>query len=58
LGVNTNQYGARREYLEAFQHWHRLEAAKGSPDALKLPPERPFPIPNVCKPGSPQPVTG
>ena len=56
IGVNTNQYGARREYLEAFQHWHQLEVTKGSPDLLKLPVERPFPIPNVCKPGSSQPV--
>ena len=57
IGVNTNQYGARREYLEAFKHWHQLEATKDLPDLLTLPLERPFPIPNICKPGPLQPVT-
>lgn len=56
IGVNTNQYGARREYLEAFQHWHQLEVTKDVPDLLKLPLERPFPVPNICKPGLVQPV--
>ena len=58
FGVNTNQYGARREYLEAFQHWHRLEAYEGIAGRVEAYlRERPFPIPNVCKSGPPQPVT-
>jgi glycosyltransferase involved in cell wall biosynthesis len=56
IGVNTNQYGARREYLEALQHWHELAVTKDEPDSLRLSSERPFPVPNICKLGPVQPV--
>jgi glycosyltransferase involved in cell wall biosynthesis len=56
IGVVTNQYGARREYLEALQHWHQLEVANDHPNSLRLPFERPFPVPNICKLGPVQPV--
>ena len=57
IGVNTNQYGARREYLEALQHWHQLEVTRDQPDSFRLPlGKRPFPVPNICKLGPVQPV--
>jgi len=57
IGVNTNQYGARREYLEALQHWHQLEVTRDQPDSFRLPlGKRPFPVTNICKLGPVQPV--
>ena len=52
-GISTSRYGPRREYLEAYTYWHRLSDA--DPIRLKMPVHgRPFPIPNICKPGKPQ----
>ena len=52
-GISTSRYGPRREYLEAYTYWHRL--SDGDPVRLKMPVYgRPFPIPNICKPGKPQ----
>ena len=56
VGIITFHYGARREYREAWQHWHQLEAEKNSIDLFKLPADRRFPIPNICKLGPYQPL--
>lgn len=56
IGIVTYHYGARREYREAYGHWHRLEAAKDSTDWFKLPADRRFPVPNLCKLGPYKPL--
>src|SRR4029078_12388077 len=57
IGVNTHQYGARREDLEALQHCHQLEVTRDQPDSFRLPlGKRPFPVPNICKLVPVQPV--
>ena len=51
-GADSRRYGARREYVEAAAYWHSLEAFKPKPDLVMRQGDRPFPIPNICKPES------
>lgn len=40
------RFGARREYLEAYEHWHRVVGARGGRPRL-TPGQRPFPVPDL-----------
>lgn len=57
IGLNTFHYGPRREHKEAYEHWHRREAEKKPTDLFKLPADRRFPIPSLCKLGPQQDLT-
>ena len=48
LGLDTIRYGARREYVDAYRHWHKLEMKKPQPDLMMRPGERRFPAPHIC----------
>jgi len=45
-GIATVNYGARRQYKEAYRFWHATEMAKPEPD-LRMTPERRFPAPRI-----------
>jgi glycosyltransferase involved in cell wall biosynthesis len=45
-GLATVNYGARRQYKEAYRFWHSTELSKAEPD-LKMTAERRFPAPRV-----------
>ncbi|WP_404290597.1 glycosyltransferase family 2 protein [Microvirga sp. RSM25] len=45
-GIATVNYGARRQYKEAYRFWHATEMAKPDPD-LRMTPERRFPAPRI-----------
>lgn len=50
-GIATVNYGARRQYKEAYRFWHAAEMAKPEPD-LRMTSERRFPAPRIvlgCK---------
>ena len=51
IGKSTIRYGARRQYIEAYRHWHRLEMTKAVPNFRLGPDARRFPIPGICQPG-------
>lgn len=54
-GLATLRYGARREYVEAYKHWHNLEAERpGGSRLIVEAKERPFPVPAICRPTSKQ----
>ena len=48
-GMATIKYGARRQYKEAYRHWHATEMAKARPELVMSQQDRPFPIPSICK---------
>ena len=48
LGLDTIRYGARREYVDAYRHWHKLEMKKREPDLTMRRGERRFPAPHIC----------
>jgi glycosyltransferase involved in cell wall biosynthesis len=53
IGIATLRYGARREYFEASRYW-QSSASNVDSLILSLPAEvRPYPVPNICKPGKP-----
>ncbi len=56
LGIATVRYGPRREYIEAYTYWHRLESSKATPDWAMHPGKRRFPIPRICK-LAPEPIS-
>ncbi|UVF18350.1 glycosyltransferase [Microvirga terrae] len=45
-GIATVNYGARRQYKEAYRFWHATEMAKPEPD-LRMTPDRRFPAPRI-----------
>ncbi len=45
-GIATVNYGARRQYKEAYRFWHATEMAKPEPD-LRMTPGRRFPAPRI-----------
>jgi glycosyltransferase involved in cell wall biosynthesis len=45
-GIATVNYGARRQYKEAYRFWHATEMAKSQPD-LRMNPDRRFPAPRI-----------
>jgi glycosyltransferase involved in cell wall biosynthesis len=45
-GIDTVNYGARRQYKEAYRFWHASEMAKAEPD-LRMSAERRFPAPRI-----------
>jgi glycosyltransferase involved in cell wall biosynthesis len=45
-GIATVNYGARRQYKEAYRFWHTAEMAKPEPD-LRMTAERRFPAPRI-----------
>lgn len=45
-GIATVNYGARRQYKEAYRFWHASEMAKPEPD-LRMTPDRRFPAPRI-----------
>jgi glycosyltransferase involved in cell wall biosynthesis len=45
-GIATVNYGARRQYKEAYRFWHATEMAKPDPD-LRMSAERRFPAPRI-----------
>ena len=49
VGGATVDYGARREFKEAFAYWHKVEMAKQRPDLAMRPGKRRFPAPNICR---------
>ena len=50
-GLQSLRYGLRREYHEAYLHWHAREAEREEPN-FRLPREpRAFPIPGMLLPG-------
>ncbi len=51
IGAGSLYYGARRQYREAYRHWHRLELSKAKPDFAMRPGERRFPMPHICGAG-------
>lgn len=53
-GLGTLGYGARSQYIAAYNHWHNLEKAKNTPDLVMRTGERRFPIPHICRPGPKQ----
>jgi hypothetical protein len=54
IGLASIGYGARRQYREAYSHWHRLEAARETPDLRCGPGRRPFPAPQPLLSRSPK----
>lgn len=51
-GLDTLQFGARREYKEAYEYWHRMETMKPEPDWVINPGGRSFPAPHICRSGA------
>jgi len=51
-GIGTVQYGARREYKEAYSYWHRMETMRSEPDWVLKPENRSFPAPHICRSGA------
>lgn len=49
VGVCSLHYGARREYVEAFEYWHRIESMKPEPGWVVKPDSRSFPTPHICR---------
>ena len=47
-GLNTLQYGARKQYQEAYQYWHDIEGSAAQPNLSISQVKRPFPLPNIC----------
>jgi hypothetical protein len=45
IGVGSIGFGARRQYREAYSHWHRLEAQRPVPDLRLASGRRAFPAP-------------
>lgn len=45
-GIATVNYGARRQYKEAYRFWHATEMAQSKPD-LRMTPDRRFPAPRI-----------
>jgi hypothetical protein len=45
-GIATVNYGARRQYKEAYRFWHASELAKAEPD-LRMTEARRFPAPRI-----------
>lgn len=52
VGASTVDYGARREFKEAFAYWHKIETTKQPMDLAMRPGERRFPVPNINRFGS------
>jgi glycosyltransferase involved in cell wall biosynthesis len=54
-GIATVNYGARRQYKEAYRFWHQTEGAKPEPD-FRMSKERRFPTPRIML-GHRKPIT-
>src|SRR5690606_24235112 len=48
-GLNSLQFGARREYKASYRYWHRKQTQTGAPDLSCSPANLPFPVPAITR---------